>query len=369
MELQLDLTKTYAIALESGGARGAYQVGVWQALEETGVRYNAVSGTSVGALNGALMAMRDLPRAVEIWSDIRLSSVMALSEEEESGMRRILRGDVGLDDVQELWPKVKDIIRNRGLDAAPLREWVRSVVDPKKLRDSDVELFVSTVDLNEKKGLEVRVSELPEEEVCDMLLASAYHPAFKLEPLGGKLYTDGGFVDALPLHALVEAGYRDIIAVRLPSHGREKHFRLPKDVCVTTVKPNADLGGSLDFDGEQSRKNMALGYFDAKRVLYGLYGRSYYIDRSFTDRFALDWLLRRETEAGEANLRRVCEEKLPRLARKLDAKDGDYYELMVAVMELLAAEKGLEPLRIYSDADLLRLLETEQSVILPENRT
>ena len=38
------------IALEGGGARGAYQVGAWRALEEAGIRYNAVSGTSVGAI-------------------------------------------------------------------------------------------------------------------------------------------------------------------------------------------------------------------------------------------------------------------------------------------------------------------------------
>ena len=63
MQLQFDLSKTYAIALEGGGAKGAYEIGVWQALDEAGVQYNAVSGTSVGALNGALMAMRDLPRA------------------------------------------------------------------------------------------------------------------------------------------------------------------------------------------------------------------------------------------------------------------------------------------------------------------
>lgn len=36
MELKLDNSKTYAIALEGGGAKGAYEVGVWQALEEIG---------------------------------------------------------------------------------------------------------------------------------------------------------------------------------------------------------------------------------------------------------------------------------------------------------------------------------------------
>ena len=73
MQLQFDTDKTYAVALEGGGAKGAYEIGVWQALEEAGVKYNAVSGTSVGALNCGLMVMRDLPRAIEAWKDIRLS--------------------------------------------------------------------------------------------------------------------------------------------------------------------------------------------------------------------------------------------------------------------------------------------------------
>ena len=47
MELKLDTSKTYAIALEGGGAKGAYEIGVWKALEQAGVKYNAVSGTSV----------------------------------------------------------------------------------------------------------------------------------------------------------------------------------------------------------------------------------------------------------------------------------------------------------------------------------
>ena len=70
MELQFDTSKVYAIALEGGGAKGAYEAGVWKALEEAGVKYNAVAGTSVGALNGAMMASRDLETALHLW-DIR----------------------------------------------------------------------------------------------------------------------------------------------------------------------------------------------------------------------------------------------------------------------------------------------------------
>ena len=42
MRLRLDNSKPYAVVLEGGGARGAYQVGVWKAMDEAGVRYNAV---------------------------------------------------------------------------------------------------------------------------------------------------------------------------------------------------------------------------------------------------------------------------------------------------------------------------------------
>ena len=48
------------LVLSGGGAKGAYEVGVWQALEEAGIASNitAISGTSVGAINAALFATR-----------------------------------------------------------------------------------------------------------------------------------------------------------------------------------------------------------------------------------------------------------------------------------------------------------------------
>ena len=81
---------------------------------------------------------------------------------------------------------------------------------------------------------------------------------------------------------------------------------MPDDVNVTTIHTNSDLGFVLNFDAEQSRRDMAIGYLDAQRVLYGLYGQKYYIDRSLTDREALEWLLDHCAEEGE-NLRTVCE--------------------------------------------------------------
>ena len=70
MEPLLDLSKEYGLVLDGGGARGAYQIGAWKALREAGVRINAVAGTSVGALNGALICMDDPEKAEKIWQEI-----------------------------------------------------------------------------------------------------------------------------------------------------------------------------------------------------------------------------------------------------------------------------------------------------------
>lgn len=359
MKPQLDLTKTYAIALEGGGAKGGYEVGVWKALEEMGVRYNAVSGTSVGALNGALMAMRDLPRAIAAWEDIRLDKVIDFDADQEENLRKVVSGEVDFESIQEVIPQAFDVIRKRGLDVAPLRAWVREVVDTKKIKNSDVSLYVSTVSLTDRKGLEVYVNDLGEDEICDMLLASAYHPTFRLEKLGGKLYADGGFIDSLPLHVLVENGYKDIIAVRIPSLlSHERRFKIPEDVNIWYVDTDADLGGTLNFTSEQAKRDMAIGYYDAWHDLCGLYGKHYYIERSMSEREAFGQILERYLRrTPDISLRELCEKELPRLAKGLGVT-GDYYELFLALLEVAAEERGLEKMRFYTDREFLAAIRT-----------
>ena len=202
----------------------------------------------------------------------------------------------------------------------------------------------------------MHVNELPTDQICDMLLASAYHPSFRLEKLGGKYYADGGFVDSLPIHPLIEAGYRDIIAVRIPSMGVERRFKMPEDANVTTIRTWADLGHVLNFDAEQARRDMEIGYLDARRVLYGLHGHCYYFERTMSEREALAWILDRYGGTADS-LRAYLEEELPRTAERLDAEDCDYYELMLLLAEKEAEKQGLDPLRVYADRELLDALE------------
>ena len=59
------------LVLEGGGSKGAYQVGVLKALLENGYRFDAVTGTSIGALNGAIPAQEGPDTLEEIWRGVK----------------------------------------------------------------------------------------------------------------------------------------------------------------------------------------------------------------------------------------------------------------------------------------------------------
>ena len=46
----------YALVLAGGGTKGAYQIGALKALKELGIEIEAITGASIGAINGAIVA-------------------------------------------------------------------------------------------------------------------------------------------------------------------------------------------------------------------------------------------------------------------------------------------------------------------------
>jgi len=66
-----------ALVLSGGGGKGAYEIGCLKALRAVGIRsFSAIAGTSVGALNGALVAQGEVGGAAKIWRSIRYRHVL-----------------------------------------------------------------------------------------------------------------------------------------------------------------------------------------------------------------------------------------------------------------------------------------------------
>ena len=365
MEPKLDLTKEYGLVLEGGGAKGAYQIGAWKALKEAGVKIRGVSGTSVGALNGALICMDDLERAENLWANISYSQIMDVDDE--------LMGRL-FDKTQktpELWREtLKEVFRMLGvggMDITPLRRLIEENIDEEVIRSSPMDFYSCTYSLTDRKELNVDMKTVPEGQMKDMLLASAYLPGFKNEKLHGKTYVDGGATNVLPMDVLLEHGYQDLILLRIFGVGREKRVSIPEGVSVTEIAPDVNLGSTLQFDAARSRRNMRLGYYDALRVIYGLQGKIYYVEQTQEECYYLKQLVQAAPEARSSlleayelnqeppqELREFLEVLLPLLAAELKLpKDWTYSSLYLAILEHTARLCKVPRYRVYTVQELL----------------
>ncbi len=190
MEAKIDLTKEYGLVLEGGGAKGAYQIGAWKALKEAGVKLKGIAGTSVGALNGALICMNDIEAAERLWKNISYSQIMSVDDEVVGKLFQHQKIDK-----QELRGML-DHLAGGGLDVTPLKQLIADCVDEEKIQNSPIDLYVLTFSIDEFRELDIDIKEAEPELIKDYLLASAYvFPIFKNEKLHGKTYIDGGAIN------------------------------------------------------------------------------------------------------------------------------------------------------------------------------
>lgn len=364
MEPIIDLSKEYGLVLEGGGAKGAYQIGAWKALKEAGVQIRGVAGTSVGALNGALICMGDLEQAEKLWKTIAYSKVMDVDDD--------LMGR--LFDKEKLKPELlritlKDtfkVLGEGGADIAPLRKLIEENIDEEKIRKSPMEFYSCTYSLTDRKELDVDMKAVPEGQMQDMLLASSYLPVFKNEKLHGKTYMDGGVTNVLPVNTLLERGYENLILIRIFGVGHEKKITIPDEVTVLEIAPRTSLGSILQFDSAKSRRNMRTGYYDALRMIYGLAGKIYYIEEKEEECYYLKRLIeisqetlgilfnRYKPDLGmEAEIRGYLEVILPMIAAELKlGNDWNYRTLYLSILEASAKLLRIGKYRVYTVKEL-----------------
>ena len=361
MKPVIDTTKEYGLVLEGGGAKGAYQIGAWKALKEANIRIKGIAGTSVGALNGALICMGDLEKAESLWENISYSQIMSVDDKimEDIFKQKKISRDALKD--------MMDYISDGGVDITPLKELIAECVDEEKIQNSPMDLYIHTFSVDEMRELNVDLKEIEPELIKDFLLASSYiFPIFKSEKLHGKTYIDGGAINNVPVDTLIEKEYKDIIIVRIFGIGREKKVKIPEDTTIYTIAPTVSLGSILDFNPKRSKMHLKRGYFDTMRVLYGLAGKIYYIDEQEKECYYLSQLTelsqdiyvyladvyKLEVQESRA-VRNLTEVILPVIAEEMKlSKDWSYKELYLSILEATAKICRIQKYKIYTLQEL-----------------
>lgn len=361
MKPVLDTEKEYGLVLEGGGAKGAYQIGAWKALKEAGIRIKGIAGTSVGALNGALICMGDLEKAESLWENISYSQIMSVDDKvmEDIFKQKKISRDVLKD--------MMDYISAGGVDITPLKELIAECVDEEKIQNSPMDLYIHTFSVDEMRDLNVDLKGIEPELIKDFLLASSYiFPIFKSEKLHGKTYIDGGAINNVPIDTLIEKEYKDILVVRIFGIGREKKVKIPEDTTIYTIAPTVSLGSILDFNPKRSKIHLKRGYFDTMRVIYGLAGKIYYIDEQEKECYYLRQLTELsqdiyvyladvyKLEVQECRaVRNLTEIILPVIAEEMKlSKEWSYRELYLSILEATAKICRIQKYKIYTLQEL-----------------
>jgi NTE family protein len=225
------------LVFQGGGALGAYQGGVYQALHEAGIEPHWVIGTSIGAINGAIIAgnppERRLERLRAFWDGVAQHNPASTGvfPALENWIRDVLIVTRGIPSFfspsHSSW---KGFHAKVGTDdaafysTAPLRDTLLQLVDFDYLNGRSTRLTVGTVNVSSGR-MRYFTNRDAAMRVEHVMASAAFPPGFPSVRVDGEAYWDGGIYSNTPLEAVLDDNPRRdsvIFSVQLwPSNGPE----------------------------------------------------------------------------------------------------------------------------------------------------
>ncbi len=363
----------YGLVLEGGGTKGSYQIGVFKAINELQLPIKAITGTSIGALNGAMFAQGRYEDAYKLWTNINPGMVFNTDIDIYT---ELINFDFKSENIKKYYNFIHSIVKESGLNIEPLRELIKDHLDETLLRNSEIDFGLVTVSVTDFKPMMLFVDDIPEGQLHDYILASAYLPGFKNEPMNGKRFVDGGLYDNAPINMIIQKEIDDIIVVRLKGIGFTRPIQ-KKDIILIEISPSEDLGSFLNFDEDQAKHNMDLGYYDALRVLKYTKTSYYCIGDIPDEDYFMEMLLQVDDDtilsiADEIGLdigypRRVLLESImPQLCELFGCKkEHSYRTVILYILEKIALTYHVERLKLYEYDEFI---ETLVHIKVPEDK-
>ena len=346
----------YGLVLEGGGAKGAYQVGAIKALVEMGYEFSAIAGTSIGAINGAFVASGQLDFIYSIWDEGEINRVINTDKEV---LQKILDFDFRGQNISRIFDYIIKIINNGGLDISPLRQLLNENIDEDALRKSPIDFGLVTVSFSDFHPLEVFIDEIPEGKLIDYLIASASLPIFKLKKIDGKSYLDGGFYNNIPITLMTRKKIKDIIVIETEGMGRRRKVK-EDDLNIIRIIPSRKIARTIEVDPAIMKRNVKLGYLDAKRVVQGLKSKKYCIENNLDeldflkeiknlDDKKLEEIFELFNYKGYINYKNLLEIIFPIISKILTlGEEASYTDFFIKLNEEVADALDLDKLTAYT---------------------
>lgn len=220
-----------ALVLSGGGAKGAFHFGAIQYIKEqfiadnhTADYFNIISGTSVGALTGALLAMNQYERLASLWKNIKKED--------------ILSGSLGL--VQVFYRAISG--KPSILDNRSLGELIQNNISLNDIKRSGADLIFGALSISSGEYCRFSINDFDDEkDFIKAILASASIPAVwppvdKVVTKDGKLYkdlVDGGLKNSHPIGDILHQSPEQVIIINCNSSRFDDSPHIPGNIVKT----------------------------------------------------------------------------------------------------------------------------------------
>jgi NTE family protein len=246
-----------ALVLQGGGALGAYQAGVYEALSEAGIHPNWISGVSIGAINAAILAGNPpetrIDRLREFWTQVTADGPWPGAGDACFGlakgdaMRQLInqmsanfamvggaRGFFGPRPIPPWFQPQGTIEATSFYDTKDLKSTLERLVDFDRINSGEIRFSVGAV--NVTTGNFVYFDTTTHTIRPDHIMASgALPPGFPAIEIDGEQYWDGALVSNTPLQWVVDAEpRRDTLAFQVDLWSARGEF--PRDIFEVTTR-------------------------------------------------------------------------------------------------------------------------------------
>lgn len=257
--------KQVGLVLEGGGVKGAYELGAVIALLEHGYSFHSIAGTSIGALNGAVLASQNVEKLAEYWEEIKYCPVFDFDDDT---IARFKQKDFDLDLIIATGKKLltaREIIKESYEHAL---KFVYKRLKEEDIRNSDIDFGCVTYNISDMKPFEAMKKDIPEGKLIDYIVASACFPIFPPKVIDGKKFIDGGVYDNMPINLLARTGCKKMVVVRTNPETKQPKRRIEhSDLDIMYIIPSSNLGRAMAFSPERIENLKQLGYQDALRAI------------------------------------------------------------------------------------------------------
>ena len=265
------------LVLSGGGGKGAYELGVWNALGELGLQKHikVISGTSIGAFNAVLFAQNSQEMAIGLWDEVTMDKLIPLSK------FQLMRKGVALAIGSKAMNFSKKHMKNRwdSVKSAPkdgVMDMINKYLDMDMMRASGRICYAACTELPDFTPKYFKLNDYSNEDAKDIIMASATLPIiYKSTHVDGKKYFDGGIADNTPVQPVYGEGCDFIIVVLLATDDTIDKSLYP-NARIIEIGPKKDyegvLKGTLNLDAPAKKKRIKHGYEDTMALLEPIFG-------------------------------------------------------------------------------------------------